>query len=96
MIMTRQNKSWRFNRQVGLSVVIELILLAGLILGSWVNLQNQLNLLQHDVTMLLQNQKSYQQKIEEVATKIIAHEYRLRTVEKDVAKANTSKKTFRR
>jgi membrane protein involved in colicin uptake len=92
--MTRQSKNWRFNRQIGLSVVIELILLAGLILGSWVNLQNQLNLLQHDVTILLQNQKSYQQRIEELTSKIIVHEYRLRAVEKDMAKANTSKKTF--
>ncbi len=93
-MMTRQSKNWRFNRQVGLSVVIELILLAGLILGSWMNLQNQLNLLQHDVTMLLQNQKSFQQRIEELTTKIIAHEYRLRAIEKNITKANTLQKTF--
>ena len=92
-MMTRQSKNWRFNRQIGLSVVIELILLAGLILGSWMNLQNQLNLLQHDVTILLQNQKSYQQRIEELTSKIIAHEYRLRAFE-DMAKANTPQKTF--
>ena len=93
-MMTRQNKNWRFNRQIGLSVVIELILLAGLILGSWMNLQNQLNLLQHDVTMLLQNQKSFQQRIEELTTKIIAHEYRLQAIEKNITKANTPQKTF--
>lgn len=93
-MMTRQSKNWRFNRQIGLSVVIELILLAGLILGSWMNLQNQLNLLQHDVTVLLQNQKSFQQRIEKLTTKIIAHEYRLRTIEKDITKANAPQKTF--
>ena len=93
-MMTRQSKNWRFNRQIGLSVVIELILLAGLILGSWMNLQNQLNLLQHDVTMLLQNQKSFQQRIEELTTKIIAHEYRLLAIEKNITKANTPQKTF--
>lgn len=93
-MMTRQSKNWRFNRQIGLSVVIELILLAGLILGSWMNLQNQLNLLQYDVTMLLQNQKSFQQRIEELTTKIIAHEYRLRTIEKNVSKSNIHQNHF--
>ena len=77
-----------------MSVMIELILLAGLIVGSWVNLQNQLNLLQRDVTMLLQNQKGFQRKLEELSARTIAHEYRLLAIEKNMTKANTLQKTF--
>ena len=76
-----------------MSVVIELILLAGLILGSWMNLQSQLGLLQHDVTMLLQNQKRFEQRIEQISAQAIAYEYRLRAIEKDIAK-HPSPKTF--
>ena len=93
MIMTRQSKNWRFSRQLNMSVVIELILLAGLILGSWMNLQSQLSLLQHDVTMLLQNQKRFEQRIEQLSAQAIAYKYRLQAIEKDIAK-HPSPKTF--
>lgn len=51
-------KGWRLNRQINLSVIVQLVLLASLIVGSWVNLQRQLDLLQRDVSMLLQSQNS--------------------------------------
>lgn len=75
------NKGWRLNRQINLSVILQLVLLASLIVGSWVNLQRQLDLLQRDVTMLLQSQNSLQQKLETLWTKSISHEYRLQAIE---------------
>ena len=63
--MARENPNrWRLNRQINLSVVVQLLLLASLIVGSWVNLQMQLDLLQRDVSMLLDGQKEFEQKIE--------------------------------
>jgi len=57
--MTQGNTNgWRLNRQINLSVIIQLVLLASLIVGSWLNLQRQLDLLQRDVSMLLQSQNS--------------------------------------
>jgi hypothetical protein len=84
----RNTKSWRLNRQINLSVIVQLVLLASLIVGSWVNLQRQLDLLQRDVSMLLQSQNSFQQKLESVWTKSISHEYRLQAIEKQRNKTN--------
>lgn len=82
------SKSWRLNRQINLSVIIQLMLLASLIVGSWLNLQRQLDLLQRDVTMLLQSQEDLQEKFESLWTQNLSHEYRLQTVEKHFTKAN--------
>jgi hypothetical protein len=90
--MTPKNtKSWRLNRQINLSVIVQLVLLASLIVGSWLNLQRQLDMLQRDVSMLLQSQNSIEQKLESLWTKSISHEYRLKAIEKRAAK---SEETF--
>ena len=81
-------KGWRLNRQINLSVIVQLVLLASLIVGSWVNLQRQLDLLQRDVSMLLQSQNSFQQKLESLWTKSISYEYRLQAVEKQISKTD--------
>lgn len=78
------SKGWRLNRQVGLSVFIQLIFLASLIVGSWVNLQGQLDLLSHDVRLILERQKAFSEKCESLQEKSIACEYRLRAVEKAI------------
>lgn len=80
-------KGWRLNRQINLSVIVQLALLASLIVGSWINLQRQLDLLQRDVSMLLQSQNSLQQKLESLWTKSISHEYRLQVIEKRAVKS---------
>ena len=80
------SRTWQFNRQINVSVLVQLVLLAALIVGSWVNLQRQLDLLQHDVTMLLQCQKDFQQKLAWLSEKSISYEYRLQAIEKVVAK----------
>lgn len=76
------SKSWRFNRQINLSMLMQLAFLAALIVGSWVNLQRQLDLLQRDVTVLLDCQKDLQSKLESLSAKSISYEYRLRALEK--------------
>ena len=76
------SRVWRVNRQVSVSVFIQLIFLASLIVGSWVNLQRQLDLLQHDVRLILETQKASGEKFEILTEKAIAYEYRLRAVEK--------------
>jgi len=88
------SKSWRLNRRVNLSVLIQLMFLASLIVGSWVNLQSQLNLLQHDVTALLQSQKNFEQKLESLSAKSISYEYRIQAIEKHFS-ANISEKCLK-
>ena len=88
------SRSWQLNRQINVSVLIQLVLLASLIVGSWVNLQRQLDLLQRDVTMLLRCQKNFQQKLELLQSKSISYEYRLRAIERDLNKTDTSEETF--
>jgi len=82
--MTKENsRGWQLNRQVNVSVLVQLVFLASLIVGSWVNLQRQLDLLQRDVSMLLQSQKNFEQKLESLMAKNISYEYRLRAIERD-------------
>ncbi len=73
----------RLDRRINLSVLLQLMVLASMILASWVNLQRQLDLLQHDVSMLLQSQKEFQQKLETLSERSLSHEYRLQLIEKD-------------
>jgi hypothetical protein len=84
--MNNNSKSWHFNKQINLSVVIQLVLLAGLILGSWLNLQCRLNLLHRDVTQLLNCRKELTGKLEILSDKSISHEYRLQAVETQIKK----------
>jgi len=87
-----RSKSWRLNRQINLSVIVQLILLASLIVGSWLNLQRQLDLLQRDVGMLLQSQDNLKEKLESLWTRNISHEYRLQAIEKPTAKADIAER----
>ena len=84
--MAKENSvHWRLDRRINLSVLLQLMVLASLILGSWVNLRRQLDLLQHDVAMLLQSQKDFQQRLEMLSEKNVSHEYRLQAAEKQLA-----------
>ena len=87
MEMSENNsRNWQFNRQVNLSVLIQLVFLASLIVGSWVNLQRQLDLLQRDVTMLIESNGRFQQKLELLSEQSISCDFRLKAVEKQQAK----------
>lgn len=75
-------KRWRLERRVSVSVLLQLVTLAGLIVGSWINLQRQLDIVSHDVKQLLTSQEKLYDKLERVQEKTIAHEYRLQTLER--------------
>ena len=87
-------RSWEFNRQINVSVLLQLVFLASLIVGSWVNLQRQLDLLQHDVTILLQSQRNFEQKLESLLAKSISYEYRIRAIEKTLTKSDVAQEPF--
>jgi hypothetical protein len=89
--MENKNGRWNFNRQIDLSVCVQIIFLAALIVGTWVNLQKQLSLLQHDITMLIETQRQFQQRIEELSKTSICYEYRLRAIEKRLPDADIGK-----
>ncbi len=81
--MNVQNiKNWRLSRQMNVSMIVQLILLAFLIVGSWVNLQSRLDCLQRDVGMLLTNQQEFQRELRILSEKSITYELRLQAVEK--------------
>jgi len=93
--MAKENsRGWQFNRQVNVSVLVQLVFLASLIVGSWVNLQRQLDLLQRDVTYLCQCQKNFEQKLESLSAKSITYEYRLRAIEKRIPQADIADELF--
>jgi hypothetical protein len=94
MMAEVNSKSWQFNRQINVSVLVQLVLLASLIVGSWVNLQRQLDLLQRDVSMLLQCQKSFEQKLESLWSKSISYKYRLQAIEKRISESDIANKAF--
>ncbi len=79
-----KDTGWRLNRQVNISVLVQLLFLASLIVSSWVNLQRQLDLLQHDVSMLLESNQKFQEKLERLSVKSVATDYRLKAVEKSI------------
>lgn len=90
--MARSNgKSWRLNRTVNLSVLVQLAFLASLIVGSWVNLQRQLDSLQRDVTSLLESQKKSSEKGDQLQEKVISHEFRLKQIEQNISSLGTIK-----
>jgi hypothetical protein len=84
-----KSRIWEFNRQINVSVLVQLVFLASLIVGSWVNLQRQLDLLQHDVT--LQCQKNFDVKLESLSATSISYEYRLRALEKRVSEVDINR-----
>lgn len=76
--------TWRLDRRINLSTLLQLATLASLIVGSWVNLQRQLDLLQRDVTMLLEAQDRFTQKLEVLSSQNLSHEYRVQAIEKQL------------
>ena len=88
-------RGWEFNRQINVSVLVQLVFLASLIVGSCVNLQRQLDLLQHDVTYLCQCQKNFEGKLESLWSKSITYEYRLRALEERFSKADVAEGCLR-
>lgn len=81
-----RKQRWHLERRVSVSVLVQLVTLAGLIVGSWVNLQRQLDLVLHDVKQLLTTQEKFCEKLDALQERTIAHEYRLQIIEKSNGK----------
>jgi hypothetical protein len=81
-IVERSNR-WRSERRVSVSVWVQWVTLAGLSVGSWVNLQRQLDLVSRDVKQLLTTQEKFCDKLEHLQECTLVKEYRLRAVEKN-------------
>ncbi|AQT67106.1 hypothetical protein STSP2_00247 [Anaerohalosphaera lusitana] len=77
------SERWTMNRQVNLSFLLQLLCLASLIIGSWTNIQNQLEVLQRDVSRLLQKSEQFHERVQHLNEQSIALDYRLRSVEED-------------
>lgn len=84
MVKNTGDTHWRLNRQVNLSVLIQLLFLASLIVGTWVNLQSRLALLQRDVNMLIESNRHFQSQLEVLAERTVASEYRIKALEKEI------------
>jgi uncharacterized membrane protein YqgA involved in biofilm formation len=70
------------DKKMNLSVLVQLLTLAGLIVGSWINLQRQLDLMGRDVKQLLTTQEKFCDKMEQLQERTVAHEYQIRELEK--------------
>jgi len=79
--MQTQQDKWRLERRVSVSALVQVVMLAGLIIGSWVNLQRQLDLLQRDVRLLLASQEKFCTRLERLQETSLSQEYRLRHLE---------------
>ncbi|MCK5000891.1 MAG: hypothetical protein KAS23_15215 [Anaerohalosphaera sp.] len=91
--MGEQNqKGWTINRQINVSVLVQLVCLATLIVGSWMNLQRQLDMLQRDVSMLVQANEKFQDKLETNSNKTIAFEYRIKSLENSMKESQDEKR----
>lgn len=79
-----EKQHWQWQRRVSVSVILQLVTLAGLIVGSWVNLQRQLDLVAHDVKLLLNNQEKFTTRLEALQEKTISQEYQIRNLERSL------------
>lgn len=75
-----ENSKRQFERRVSVSLILQLVTPAALILGSWINLQRQLDLVAHDVKLLLNNQEKFTSRLEALQEKTISHDCQLRTL----------------
>ncbi len=71
----------QFERRVSVSLILQLVTPATLILGSWINLQRQLDLVAHDVKLLLNNQEKFTSRLEVLQEKTRSHDYQLRALQ---------------
>ena len=84
-ILGLENKRWKFSRQINLMVIIQLLFLASLIIGSWVDLQRQLCLVQHDIQILVNKSDDYQDTFAQLDKQTMNHEFRLQAVEQSLS-----------
>jgi flagellar biosynthesis chaperone FliJ len=77
------NEKWQLDKRLNLGIVVQVLLLASLILGSWMNLQRQLDILQHDMNRLIETQKEWHSRLDELSSKCLSSEFRINVLEKN-------------
>ena len=80
-MQTTKDFRWRLDRQVNLSMLIQLVLLASLILGQWMDTQRRLDRVSYDVTRLGEQLEQFGRRLDGVNEKTLAHEVRLSVLE---------------
>jgi len=80
--MSAANHSrWQMSRQVNVSMVVQVALLASLIVGNWVDGQRRMDRLSYDMTRVIDQVRQIGERMDSVNERTISHEYRLRAVE---------------
>ena len=72
---------WRMDRQVNLAMVMQLVLLASLIVGQWMDTQRRLDRVGYDVVRLGEQLDRFGRRLDAVGEKTIAHDVRLSVLE---------------
>lgn len=80
-MQTTKDFRWRLDRQVNLSMLIQLVLLASLILGQWMDTQRRLDRVSYDVARLGEQLEQFGRRLDGVSEKTIASEVRLSVLE---------------
>ncbi len=78
------DRKWHFSKQMNISGIVQIVLLASLIIGTWVNLQQQIGQLGNDVTTLLKKQEKVEIRMEALGEKSIGFEYRISGIERQI------------
>ena len=84
----KESAKWTVKREVSLGLILQLLMITVLVLGSWFNLQSQLDLLHRDVQTLIESNRRFQMRLQQLNDKSIAFEYRLKAVESQQHKTN--------
>lgn len=90
MSTTRENNrtsAWNFRREVNLGHLLQLLLLAVMAITAWTNLQQELALIQHELNRLVTTGQTLHQHMERLNSECLEHEYRLKTLEQQKARA---------
>lgn len=80
-MQTTKDFRWRMDRQVNLAMLIQLVLLASLILGQWMDTQRRLDRVSYDVARLGEQLEQFGQRLDDIGEKTIANEVRLSVLE---------------
>jgi hypothetical protein len=81
MMRSAKDYRWRMSRQVNVSMVVQVALLASLIVGNWVDGQRRMDRLGYDMTRVIEQVRQISERMDSVNERTISHEYRLRAVE---------------
>jgi hypothetical protein len=81
MMRSTKDNRWRFDRQLNLTMLVQLALLASLILGQWMDTQRRLDRVSYDVAKLSERVSRFGERLDGVSEKTIRHEVRLSTLE---------------